>query len=476
MNSLFCCFFLEKSTKCSQNPGLVNEFSATPRGHLNWTGPIANSSKRCLGLSAVPKRGRSKRGRTQKHMQAKERKRAPTQVHKRAQKSANPKLGRQKVGYGTVVDGFAKFQALNFGEFQGQKFLRASPSNQQNKGFYWKFQALKSKFQGLKFGDSIHHRSIPHLLPPNKCPKIRAPIKIKSAFPPPPKPKVPPPPKTQNTPSKKDEEFYGHGFSCRKNIFQVSIKLAQPFPAPELRTRILRTRGFFWLRAQRLKKNFKILKFSSEIENFKRATHHTPYFFGGEFWRSGLKFSIEIEILQPCGLFLIILLPFVPLLPSLSHDGATPGSPFLTHAAPRHDYHGVAPALEWNFAAEIEHFKRDWFFSIFGALRDCKSAKERFRVKLLTSLIKVARLQSEFCTKDFFRATNFLTKNAPKFSPKFLSLCSVGQKKIPGKFPPNFPPNCPNFPAKNQKKFTDELLQERREKVWNNHVSASPRK
>ena len=38
---------------------------------------------------------------------------------------------------------------------------------QQNKGFYWKFQALKSKFQGLKFGDSIHHHSIPHLLPPD---------------------------------------------------------------------------------------------------------------------------------------------------------------------------------------------------------------------------------------------------------------------------------------------------------------------
>ena len=26
-----------------------------------------------------------------------------------------PLLGRQKVGYGTVVDGFARFQALNFG-------------------------------------------------------------------------------------------------------------------------------------------------------------------------------------------------------------------------------------------------------------------------------------------------------------------------------------------------------------------------
>ena len=37
------------------------------------------------------------------------------------------------------------------------------------------------------------------------------------------------------------------GFSCRKNaFFQASIKLAQPFPAPELRTRILGGRfGYF---------------------------------------------------------------------------------------------------------------------------------------------------------------------------------------------------------------------------------------
>ena len=27
-------------TKCSQNPGLVNQSSATPRVQLNWTGPI----------------------------------------------------------------------------------------------------------------------------------------------------------------------------------------------------------------------------------------------------------------------------------------------------------------------------------------------------------------------------------------------------------------------------------------------------
>ena len=78
--------------------------------------------------------------------------------------------------------------------------------------------------------------------------------------------------------------------------------------------------------------------------------------------------------------------------------------------------------------------------------------------------VRVARLQSEFCTKDFFRATNFLTKNAPKFSPEIFERLFCGSEKNPGKFPPNFPLNFPNFPAKNQKKFTNELLQERRKK------------
>ena len=36
------------------------------------------------------------------------------------------------------------------------------------------------------------------------------------------------------------------------------------------------------------------LKFTIEIENFKRSTQQTPIFCG-DFWRSGLKFSIEIE-------------------------------------------------------------------------------------------------------------------------------------------------------------------------------------
>ena len=74
----------------------------------------------------------------------------------------------------------------------------------------------------------------------------------------------------------------------------------------------------------------------------------------------------------------------------------------------------------------------------------------------------MARLQSEFCTKDFFRATNFLTKNVPKFSPNFLSLCSVGQKN-PRKIPSKVPTKLSKFPCEKSKKITDELLQERRE-------------
>ena len=53
MNSVFCCFSWEKSTKCSQNPGLVNEFSVTPRGQLNWTGPIVNSSDFCVAKTCA---------------------------------------------------------------------------------------------------------------------------------------------------------------------------------------------------------------------------------------------------------------------------------------------------------------------------------------------------------------------------------------------------------------------------------------
>ena len=71
-------------------------------------------------------------------------------------------------------------------------------------------------------------------------------------------------------------------------------------PPEECRRQLQIILGIFiiWisLRAQRLKK-FKILKFSSEIEHFKRAAHQTP-FFCGEFRRSGLEISSEIEIFK----------------------------------------------------------------------------------------------------------------------------------------------------------------------------------
>ena len=45
----------------------------------------------------------------------------------------------------------------------------------------------------------------------------------------------------------------------------------------------------------------------------------------------------------------------------------------------------------------------------------------------------MARLQSEFWHEHFLGATNFVTKNAPKFTLNFLSLYFVGPKKSPPK-------------------------------------------
>ena len=61
----------------------------------------------------------------------------------------------------------------------------------------------------------------------------------------------PPPPKPKNTPPLK-RGIYGHGFPAeRTHFFQASIKLAQPFPAPELRTNIFTdTRTFLIFRAR----------------------------------------------------------------------------------------------------------------------------------------------------------------------------------------------------------------------------------
>ena len=118
-------------------------------------------------------------------------------------------------------DSGKKFQQFSR-SFPGT-FLQNSCTDPGNSHSLLEFSEIQfSNYFCYEFGQTVSVR------------KIRAPIKIKSALPPP-----------QNPPPKKGE-FYGHRFSCRKNaFFQVSIKLAHPFPAPELRTRILRTRGFF---------------------------------------------------------------------------------------------------------------------------------------------------------------------------------------------------------------------------------------
>ena len=68
-------------------------------------------------------------------------------------------------------------------------------------------------------------------------------------------------------------------------------------------------------------------------------------------------------------------------------------------------------------------------------------------------LVKVARLQSEFCTKDYFFASHEFSyeKCSEIFPESFFEPLFCGSEKIPGKFPPNFPPNFPNFPEKIQK-------------------------
>ena len=71
-----------------------------------------------------------------------------------------------------------------------------------------------------------------------------------------------------------------------------------------------------------------------------------------------------------------------------------------------------------------------------------------------------------FARKIFFSSHEFSYEKCSEIFPEIFEPLFCGSEKIPGKFPPNFPQNFPNFPAKNQKKFTDELLQERRE----NHV------
>ena len=83
------------------------------------------------------------------------------------------------------------------------------------------------------FGLNHHTRPFHAFFPPPSSlfRKILAPIKIKSAL-------SPPPPQTQNTPPLKRGILWTLVFPAeRAHFFQAPIKLAQPFPAPELQTK-----------------------------------------------------------------------------------------------------------------------------------------------------------------------------------------------------------------------------------------------
>ena len=82
---------------------------------------------------------------------------------------------------------------------------------------------------------------------------------------------------------------------------------------------------------------------------------------------------------------------------------------------------GVVPGLV-NLGCGDEISSRTW--------HSAEEPRER-AARLQSEIVRVAVLQNKVCTKDFVRGTNYLTKNAPKFSPKVLSLYFVGQKNSP---------------------------------------------
>ena len=99
-----------------------------------------------------------------------------------------------------------------------------------------------------------------------------------------------PPPPNPNTPPPKTRNFMDMAFPAEQtHFFQASIKLVQPFPAPELRTRILRTRGFF------LKNRLKIVKercqsdFRLLFNDFARPQ------FSGPLWGALIKPRLRAE-------------------------------------------------------------------------------------------------------------------------------------------------------------------------------------
>ena len=119
------------------------------------------------------------------------------------------------------------------------------------------------------------------------------------------------------------------------------------------------------LRAQILK-NFKTLKFSSELEIFKRATRQTPIFCG-EFWRSGLKISSEIEIFKfTC--YATLFPPHAPLGWWYSSIGMwLPLAHFWHHRAfAPSDRQTLVAAADWNFQARLKISSDLEFFKIWA--------------------------------------------------------------------------------------------------------------
>ena len=90
---------------------------------------------------------------------------------------------------------------------------------------------------GLKIANRRFEDSRESLARYQNIRRIRAPIKIKSALPPP-NPKYPPPPQ--------NEEFYGHRFSCRKNAFFPGVhKIGAAISGPRIAdTNFMDTRIF----------------------------------------------------------------------------------------------------------------------------------------------------------------------------------------------------------------------------------------
>ena len=95
---------------------------------------------------------------------------------------------------------------------------------------------------------------------------------------------TPPPKKTQNSPPPKTRNFMDMALPAERTHFlQASIKLAQPSPAPELQTKILRTRGFFW--------NAETHARLKRIVSWTESVVAAPEFPGWRSWREEVKKS-----------------------------------------------------------------------------------------------------------------------------------------------------------------------------------------